>query len=95
MNGLTLPITEYDHTEGIAIIGGYVYHGSAIPALQGKYVFGDFGSGTVWTLTESPPGAWTRDKLLSTSHSISSFGQDAAGELYLVDLGGTIFKFSQ
>jgi len=95
MNGLTLPITEYDHTEGIAIIGGYVYHGSAIPALQGKYVFGDFGSGTVWTLTESPPGAWTRDKLLSTSHSISSFGQDAAGELYLVDLGGAIFKFSQ
>ena len=93
MNGLTLPIVEYDHSEGMAVIGGYVYHGSAIPALAGKYVFGDL-TGPVWALTESPPGTWTRDKLLSTSHTISSFGQDAGGELYLVDLGGTIFKVS-
>lgn len=94
MTGLTLPIAEYSHNEGVAVIGSYVYHGSAIPGLKGKYVFGDFGSGTVWTLTEAPPGAWTRNTLLSTSHSISSFGQDAAGELYLVDLGGSIFKIS-
>jgi glucose/arabinose dehydrogenase len=94
MSGLTLPIAEYSHSEGIAVIGGYIYHGSAIPALQGKYVFGDFGSGTIWTLTESPSGTWTRNRLLSTSHQISSFGQDAAGELYLLDLGGSIFKIA-
>jgi glucose/arabinose dehydrogenase len=94
MSGLKFPVTEYDHTQGIAVIGGYVYHGAAIAGLVGKYVFGDFGSGTLWTLTESPPGTWTRDELLSTTHSISSFGQDAAGELYLVDLGGAIFKLS-
>ena len=94
LSGLTLPIAEYSHSEGIAVIGGYIYHGSAIPALQGKYVFGDFGSGTIWTLTESPSGTWTRNTLLSTSHQISSFGQDAAGELYLLELGGRIFKIA-
>ena len=92
MTGLTLPIFEYSHSEGIAVIGGYVYHGSAIPSLAGTYLFSDFGSGTLWNLTEGPPGTWTRQTLLSTGRSVSSFGQDAAGELYLLDLSGTVLK---
>jgi glucose/arabinose dehydrogenase len=92
MTGLTLPIFDYDHSEGIAVIGGYVYHGSAIPSLAGTYLFSDFGSGTLWNLTEGPPGTWTRQTLLSTGRSISSFGQDSAGELYMLDLSGSVLK---
>ena len=92
MSGLTLPIAEYDHTEGDAIIGGYVYHGTAIPQLVGTYLLSDFGSGTLWNLTENPPGTWTRTRLLSTGRNISSFGQDLSGELYVLDYSGSILK---
>ncbi|MBZ5521349.1 MAG: PQQ-dependent sugar dehydrogenase [Acidobacteriia bacterium] len=50
-SGLTLPIAEYSHAEGAAVIGGFVYHGQSLTALRGTYVFGDFGSGTIWGLT--------------------------------------------
>jgi len=91
MTGLTLPIFDYSHADGTAVIGGYVYHGTAIPSLQGTYVFGDL-TGPVWNLVEGPPGTWTRNTLMSTGRQISSFGQDASGELYLVDLSGSVLK---
>ena len=91
MPGLILPIAEYDHGEGDAVMGGFVYRGSAISGLAGAYVFGDFGSGTIWELTESG-GTWTRTKLLSSGKNISSFGQDVAGELYVVDYAGAVLK---
>ena len=91
MTGLTLPIAEYDHTEGDAVIGGYVYKGSTIPALAGAYLLGDFGSGTIWELTENS-NAWTRTKLLSSNFNVSSFGQDVAGEIYVVDYSGNVLK---
>ncbi len=91
MTGLTLPIAEYDHSEGKTEIGGYVYHGTAIPGLVGAYVFGDFSNGKIWELTESS-GTWTRTLLLSSGHNMSSFGQDAAGELYVVDYKGSVLK---
>jgi glucose/arabinose dehydrogenase len=95
MTGLTLPIAEYGRSEGIAVIGGYVYHGPAIPTLAGSYVFGDFGSGNIWRLTQDNSGAWQRVLLLSSGRNISSFGLDSAGELYLVDYGGgAILKVS-
>jgi len=91
MTGLTLPIAEYDHSEGVTEIGGYVYHGTAIPGLAGAYVFGDFSNGKIWELTESS-GKWTRTLLLSSGHNFSAFGQDAAGELYIVDYAGSVLK---
>jgi glucose/arabinose dehydrogenase len=91
-SGLTLPIAEYDHSEGEVVIGGYVYHGSAIPTLVGAYLLADFSNGKIWKLTESPPGTWTRAPLLTTSRNISSFGQDAAGEIYVVDYSGSVLK---
>jgi hypothetical protein len=94
MTGLTLPIAEYGHNEGNAVMGGYVYHGAAMPSLQNVYVFGDFGSGTIWTLTQSSSGQWTRATLLSTGRSISSFGQDTAGEIYAVDYSGSVLKLT-
>ncbi len=88
MTGLMLPIAEYSHTEGNAVIGGYVYHGTGIPALAGSYVFGDFGAGKIWRLTLDNSGVWQRVLLLSGGPNMSSFGRDAAGELYLVNYGG-------
>ena len=90
MTGLALPIMEYDHSEGEAVIGGFVYRGSAIADLAGLYVMADFVSGKIWTATDSG-GTWTRSLLLSTGRSISSLGRDSAGEIYVVDYsGGTI-----
>ena len=94
-NGLILPIAEYDHSEGSAIIGGFVYRGTAISQLQGSYVFRDFTGGKIWALRETSPGSWTRTQLLSTSLTISSFGQDQTGELYVLDYGnGAVLKLT-
>ena len=94
MAGLILPIAEYDHSEGDAVIGGYVYKGTAISSLAGAYIFSDNGSGTIWKLVESPPGTWTRTMLLSSNRGISSLGQDVAGEIYFVDYGGSVLKLT-
>lgn len=88
MAGLTLPIAEYSHSEGDAIIGGFVYHGSAVQGLQGAYIFGDLSTGKIWELVETSPNQWTRTLLAETGLTISSFGQDQNGELYVVDIGG-------
>ncbi len=93
-SGLAMPIAEYSHSEGEAVMGGYVYRGTAIPGLAGAYVFGDYISGTMWELVEAPAGTWTRTMLLSTGLNMSSFGQDVAGELYLVDYGGNVLKLA-
>ena len=90
--GLIQPIAEYSHSEGIAVIGGYVYRGGAIPALKGLYVFGDFGSGQVWTLQETQPGTWTRAPLLSADFNISAFGRAGNNELYVLDYNGNLYK---
>jgi glucose/arabinose dehydrogenase len=94
MTGLAMPILEYPHSDGEAVMGGFVYKGTAISGLSGSYVFGDYISGTIWRLVESPPGTWTRTTLLSTGRNISSFGQDASGELYVLDYSGSVLKLS-
>lgn len=93
MTGLTLPIVDYDHSEGVTVIGGYVYNGTAISSLAGAYIFGDFSNGKIWGLTESS-GTWTRTQLLNSGKNMSAFGQDAAGELYVVDYSGSVFKIT-
>jgi len=95
MANLIPPITDYDHSAagGSSVIGGFVYRGSAIPALVGTYVFGDLSSGHVWGLKQDSNGAWIRTVVLEHDLTVSAFGQDAAGELYLVDYGnGAIFR---
>jgi len=94
-SGKILPIAEYSHNEGSAVIGGYVYKGSQIPALSNLYIFGDLSSGNVWSLREGPPGTFTRTLLLKVSFEVSSFGQDQAGEIYIVDYAnGNVLKLS-
>jgi len=93
--GKILPITEYDHSKGIAIIGGYVYKGSEIPSLTNLYIFGDLASGNVWYLREDPQETFKQTLLLNVPFQISSFGQDINGELYIVDYsGGRVLKLS-
>jgi hypothetical protein len=91
-SGLTLPIFDYGRSDGGTVIGGFVYRGTDIPTLAGFYVYGDFLSGRVWALREGTDGKWTRFDLMSTGRHFTSFGHDAQGELYTVDLGGTLSK---
>ncbi|HYX52699.1 MAG TPA: PQQ-dependent sugar dehydrogenase [Candidatus Limnocylindrales bacterium] len=90
--GLTPPIVEIPHPEAEAVMGGFVYHGTALKNFQGLYVFGDL-NGKIWALTENPANTFTRSTLMNAGFSISSFGQDSAGELYVVDIsGGRVLK---
>jgi glucose/arabinose dehydrogenase len=95
ISGLMLPIVEIPHPEGQAVIGGFVYQGATLAGLQGQYIFGDL-NGRIWTLQEGPPGTFTRTLLDNTGLTISSFGQDQSGELYVVDIGnGRVLKVQQ
>jgi glucose/arabinose dehydrogenase len=86
--GLVLPIAEYDHGQGCSITGGYVYRGSQFPTLTGVYFYGDYCSGIMWALRHEADGSWSQAELLQSGYTISSFGQDEAGEVYLVHHGG-------
>ena len=90
--GFTLPVAEYDHTEGLAVTGGYRYRGSAIPFLQGHYLYGDYSTGKIWGLEQTGPGTYASTELLDTALNISSFAEDHEGELYVINLGGSIRK---
>lgn len=89
---LELPVVEYDHSLGCSITGGYVYRGDLFPDLTGAYLYGDFCSGRVWGLRQEADGSWSQAELLASGYRISSFGQDEAGEIYLVDHGGEILR---
>jgi glucose/arabinose dehydrogenase len=90
MSGLTQPPLEYSHADGnCSVTGGYVYRGSVYPELVGQYIYGDFCSGRIWAARPSGGGAFTFDQILDAPHQISSFGEDEAGELYVVSIGST------
>jgi glucose/arabinose dehydrogenase len=90
---LTDPIWQYTHgADGCSITGGYVYRGQALPSLVGAYIYGDYCSGRIWTLRPDADGQWANELLFSTDYSITSFGEDANGELYVLDRSGTIYK---
>jgi glucose/arabinose dehydrogenase len=88
--GGVLPIVEYSHDGGnCAVTGGYVYRGPGIAALQGVYLYGDYCSGRVWGLVASAGKVVDRRQLdVGGTHPIFSFGEDAAGELYLLAADG-------
>ena len=92
--GLTLPVLEYSHSEGCSVTGGFVYRGAAIPALQGQYFFSDFCAGWVRSFRYLGDAATelTEWPALSPGGGVTSFGQDAAGELYILT-GSGVFKF--
>lgn len=80
------PVSEYSHSDGnVSITGGFVYRGSDIPSLSGRYVFADFASGRIWALQSDGMGGYTNEELVNTSTGPSSFGIDQDGELYFTD----------
>src|SRR5262249_30281106 len=84
-NDLTGPVLEYPHTNGSAsITGGFVYRGPNSPRLNGIYFYGDFITGIVWGAVHSDTN-WTALQIPLPGHFISSFGEDDAGRLYLLD----------
>jgi glucose/arabinose dehydrogenase len=92
---LVFPIVVYSHSQGCSITGGYVYRGRSIISARGRYFYGDYCSGTIWSLRTSR-GKLTsgpRREAFSVSN-LSSFGEDAAGELYATSLDGTVYKLS-
>ncbi len=84
------PIAEYDHSQGCSITGGYVYRGAAIPGLFAVYLYGDFCSGAVWALRERAGAAPLVVAAINSGLAVVSFAESLAGELFVVDLGGTL-----
>jgi uncharacterized repeat protein (TIGR03806 family) len=88
------PVAEYSRAQGFSVTGGHVYRGAAIPALVGRYVFGDFGSGRIWHIARDTPPTLQVTTGFNSGLSISSFAQDAAGEIYVVHFGGTLHRLA-
>jgi glucose/arabinose dehydrogenase len=89
MNGdSTLPIVEYNHAFGCSITGGYRYRGQLYPDLESVYFYADFCTGRIWGAIKQGNGTWETQELLFAGFSISTFGEDEAGELYVVEYNG-------
>jgi glucose/arabinose dehydrogenase len=95
-SGLTLPVVEYAHSEGrCSVTGGYVYRGDQIPSLQGYYIYGDYCSGDIWALAYDGSVVTENTLLVDSALSITSFGEDLAGNLYVLDRDGGIYRLIQ
>jgi hypothetical protein len=91
-SGLVLPIFDYDHSKGCSITGGYIYRGQQFPELTGNYFVADYCSGIIWRLFQNTDGRWLEAEFPASGLIISSFGEDANGELYVVGHGGGIYQ---
>ncbi len=87
------PIFEYSHSLGCSVTGGVVYRGAAIAELQAVYLFGDWCSGRIWGAWRDQEWAWQAAELMKTALPISSFGEDEAGEVYVIDYEGAVYRF--
>ena len=91
---LQAPVAEYERSVGTTVTGGYVYRGTAITGLAGRYVFGDFSSGRIWHIVAgTQPTARVTDGF-DSGLNISSFGEGNDGELYLVHYGGQLYRLT-
>jgi len=91
-DGLTMPLAVYGHDEGCAVTGGYVDRGAAQVGLAGAYLFADSCSGRIWAVDAAGPDAQEPVLLAETGRPIVSFGRDDVGELYVVDIGGSVLR---
>lgn len=93
-NNLIDPVAEYGHSVGVSITGGYVYRGTAIPSLAGRYVFGDFSSGRIWHIARDSTPTLTMTSGFDSGLQIASFAQGIDGELYIVNYAGTLHRLT-
>jgi hypothetical protein len=90
--GLELPIWEYDHDEGRSVTGGFVYRGSRLTSLVGKYVYADYVNGRIWSLDYSDLDNPINMLLIDTDLKIPTFGVDEQNNLYLCAFDGSIYR---
>jgi glucose/arabinose dehydrogenase len=90
--GLRMPVTDYGHDLGNSVTGGLVYRGPGIPALEGQYLYADFGSGRIWALNAATPEEPQVREILKTDLNIASFGADSSGEVLLCSFDGKIYR---
>ena len=94
-DGLVLPVWDYaQQGNGFSVTGGHVYRGTAIPELQGSYVYGDFVSGNIWALEGDTPDNATNTLLIDTELGIASFGTDQNNELLICAFDGKIYRLT-
>jgi glucose/arabinose dehydrogenase len=91
---LVMPVAEYGRSGGCTVVGGYVYRGSARPASRGRYVYGDFCSGIIWSFRIARGEAAQLRREPINIPNLSSFGENAAGELFAITLDGVIYRIS-
>lgn len=94
-SGLTLPLFEYDHSQGCSVTGGYVYRGDKIPSLKGYYIYGDYCSGNIWALRYNGNPLIQNILLTKSGLRITSFGEDLAGNIYILSQEGGIYTLAQ
>ena len=92
-SALTLPVTEYTHADGCSITGGEVYRGSAYPNLHGSYLFGDYCTGKIWSLTKAD-GNWVTTLLADTDFRIQTFGLAEDHSVYVTHRSGGVYLIS-
>ena len=90
---LVMPVAQYTHANGCSVTGGYVYRGSKV-SLRGRYIYGDYCSGNIWSFKLVGGKATGLRREGFKISSVTSFGQDIAGELYAVSHGGTIYRLT-
>lgn len=88
------PIAQYDHALGVSVTGGYVYRGTAVPGLIGRYIFADFVSGRIWHIANDTQPTMTMSDGFDTGLNISSFGEGDDGELYVVNIQGNLHRIT-
>ena len=93
-DNLQAPVAEYDHSLGCSITGGYVYRGQRVRELEGVYLYADFCSGRIWGLRHDGAAVTVQGELAKAPFEISSFGEDAEGEVYVVGFDGGIYTFA-
>ncbi len=91
--GLVPPIFAYSHNEsGCSVVGGYVYRGEEIESLVGVYMTADYCTGQLWGIGLDADGNWIASNPLETGLNVSSFSEDNAGNLFIIDLNGSIYQ---
>jgi glucose/arabinose dehydrogenase len=91
---LVFPVAQYSHADGCSITGGYVYRGHAVPSFAGRYLYGDYCSGTVWSLKLVNGVTRHIRKEPFEIKTLTSFGEDGSGELYAVSGDGSLYRLT-
>ena len=92
--GMEEPVAEYGHRLGCSVTGGYVYRGERLPELQGVYLYADFCTGFIWGLRHDGERVTEKGQIAEAPFQIASFGEDEAGEVYILGFDGGVYSFA-